>query len=188
MQAGERRLADRFGGRCRLTLFRRQTMTPAKPTAQNTPPPETGGNDPLLEAQSENRQLKNTIDALREALEGMRYENEEAFQNARAESADEIKQLRETAAALRDEMENIRYAKEEAVQNALSESTDEIGQLKATAQALRDELNRLMIAHEKKMHNLERDRHDETRQLKKTIQVLRGKLDGVTNKKPGRKK
>lgn len=190
-------MEDRSGGRRRLTRLTQyvsldaespggddQHMTPTQPTAQNTSLPKTGGADPLAEARSENSSLKSAI----EALECRRYENEEAAQNARAESADEIKQLRQTAAALRNEMENISYAKEEAIQNAISESSDEIGQLKATVQALRNELECLMVSHKGKMRDMERDRRDETRQLKETVQVLRDKLDGVVNKKPRGKK
>ena len=61
--------------------------------------------DELLLAQTEIRHLKNTIQALREEMERVRFERDEAVSAAVSEANKEIQQLRSTALAFRDDLE-----------------------------------------------------------------------------------
>ncbi len=56
-------------------------------------------------AHTENRLMKDTISAMREQLETMRFEQEKSGQRAIAAANAEILELRATVVALRDEME-----------------------------------------------------------------------------------
>ena len=105
--------------------------------------------DELHQAGMEIRHLKNTIAALREELEGMRYEIQESVQRAVADAADEATQLQETAMALREELDNLNFEKDKAVQEATANSHDEIQQLMKTAAALREELDNLSFEKDK---------------------------------------
>ncbi len=138
--------------------------------------PKTGPDESHL-ARTENRQLKETIGALRDELERMRFEKEQGVQQAVAAANDEIVQLKATVTALRDGLERMRFEKEQGVQQAVADANDEIVQLKATVTALRDELERNKFAYEGAMQERERALRDERNQLQQTIVALRKQIE-----------
>jgi len=91
----------------------------------------------LYFAQTENRQLKDTITALREALEKQKIECEERVQKVTASLNDEIAQLKSTVFALREELEanTVRY--EEKVQQMERDAHNEKKQLRQMITTLR---------------------------------------------------
>ena len=70
-------------------------------------------------AQDENRQLKGTVNSLREELEKTRIGVEERVQRAVSVSEDEVKQLKGTN-SLREELERNDIEHQEAMQRATS--------------------------------------------------------------------
>ena len=60
--------------------------------------------DELRLAQTENRHLKDTITALRQELEKLRFENDENLQKASSAANDQIGQLKAMVNALHDEI------------------------------------------------------------------------------------
>ena len=80
--------------------------------------------DELHEAQLEIRHLKDTLGVLRDELESMRMDREEAVQQAVQRSVDEIQQLKSTVTSLRDELESLRIEKDAAVQETVQRSAD----------------------------------------------------------------
>lgn len=143
------------------------------------PADASSDSEDLRLAQQEIRHLKGTIAALRDELEGARYQKDQAVQEAVAASNNEIVQLRQTVAALRDELERVRYDKEKAVQEAVAAANSEIVQLRQTAQALRDELERLRFDKDEAVQAVTRNSADEIAQLKGAAQVLRDRMDAL---------
>lgn len=94
----------------------------------------------LYQAQTEIRQLKGTVAALRAQIEEMSAARDAAVQSAVAASRDEVRQLQGTVQTLRDELQGILLAKDAAVQAATVSAQDEARQLQATIAALRQEL------------------------------------------------
>ncbi len=96
--------------------------------------------DEQQDLSAENRHLKETIVALREALERQEIEKDDRVQQALASANDEIAQLKATIQAVRDKMEEqqLKYAGE--LQAAKKAARDELLQLKETIQLLRDRL------------------------------------------------
>jgi len=94
----------------------------------------------ILRLQSENRHLKETVTALREAMEKQRAECEDRIQKLLSEADDEAAQLKAAINALRDEMERIRNRYEEKLQELESSAGDEIKQLRETITVLRERL------------------------------------------------
>ena len=66
--------------------------------------PQAGPDDTHL-ARTENRQLKETIGALRDQLESIQFEKEQGILQAIATANDEITQLKAMVAAMRGELE-----------------------------------------------------------------------------------
>ena len=95
----------------------------------------------LHEAETEIRQLKQAVAALRDELEVAVFEKQTVAQKAAAGSQDEIAQLKSAAQALRDELEATLMDKQASVQQARAESADEISQLQTAAQSLRDSMD-----------------------------------------------
>ena len=89
---------------------------------------------------TENRHLKDTIAALREQLEALRYENEASVQKATAAAKAEIVELKASIVALREELERRTAGFEEGLQEERREHRDELNQLKRTIRELRDAL------------------------------------------------
>lgn len=96
--------------------------------------------DRMHELETENRHLKDTIYALREALEEAETECQERVQKALVTANDEIAQLKATIPAIRDEMDRKQVGFEEALQASHREARDETAELQKTIQALRDQL------------------------------------------------
>lgn len=96
--------------------------------------------DELHLARTENRQLEETIGALRDGLEGMRFDKDRGVQQAVADANGEIAQLKATVTALRDELERNKYTHEGAMAERDRASGDERGQLQQTIVALRKQI------------------------------------------------
>jgi len=94
----------------------------------------------ILRLQSENRHLKETVTALREALETQRAECEGKIQKLLSEADDEAGQLKATINALRDELERVRIQCEEKLREFESSAGDEINQLREMITVLRERL------------------------------------------------
>jgi hypothetical protein len=89
---------------------------------------------------AENRHLKDTIAVLRDQLEAMRYQQDEAIQKAVASSSDEISQLRSALSALRETMETKAAEYAASLQEERRLHRDELEQLQRTIKALRESL------------------------------------------------
>jgi predicted nucleic acid-binding Zn-ribbon protein len=74
----------------------------------------------LFALQKENRHLKETIAAQREAMERVQADREEDIQRALAAAQDEILLLRGAVSALREEMEQMDHRHAEALQADLA--------------------------------------------------------------------
>ncbi|MBA3009667.1 MAG: hypothetical protein KKF12_00625 [Proteobacteria bacterium] len=94
----------------------------------------------LLAVQQENRHLKETIGALRERLEALRFEKEQSLGDAISMAAGEILQLRQTISALRNELEHQQVLCEETLFQREKTYGDQIDQLKDMVMALRIQL------------------------------------------------
>jgi predicted RNase H-like nuclease (RuvC/YqgF family) len=79
---------------------------------------ENNSND-IITLQKENLYLKQSITVLRNQMERMEIEREEALQNILHSMQNEILQLRETIAAMRNELEKKSYEKESFIQKHL---------------------------------------------------------------------
>src|SRR6185503_3975047 len=106
----------------------------------DTPQPAAVTQEDIHAWLTEIRDLKNTVAALRNALEQARIDRDKAVQDAIVTANHEIVQLRSAASALRDALELERQDKERSVQDASRTTRDEIQQLKATVATLRDQL------------------------------------------------
>jgi len=80
----------------------------------------------LHEAETEIRQLRETVAALREELERSEFEKQTVGQKAAAGTQDEIAQLRNAAQAVRDELDSVLLDKQASIQKVRAESLDEI--------------------------------------------------------------
>ena len=97
-----------------------------------------------------NGEIYNYIE-LREELENLKFEKQEAVQNAIKKSSLEISELKDATSALRDELVESKFTKKQAIQKAVLNSSDEIKQLKNSTQSLRDELEKVIKNYEKKI-------------------------------------
>lgn len=88
-----------------------------------------------------------TVEQLRQELDDLRIEKQQAVQHAMASKEGELTHLRETITAMRDQMEVLRAARDTAAREAVIAAADEIAQLKATVQALRDEMEKHRLRH-----------------------------------------
>jgi hypothetical protein len=86
----------------------------------------------------ENRQLQETIRALREALEHMQIDKENSVHNAVATANHEIAQLKAAITAQREAMEHLQSTYEEKMQALERRARDEGHQLQQTIVALRE--------------------------------------------------
>ena len=94
----------------------------------------------LSQLDTENRQLRDTIVAMRETLERQQVACDERVQQARAEGSDEVLQLRATVQAVRDEMEARQQEFGERLQAEKQAGQAREQQLMDTVQILRDRL------------------------------------------------
>jgi chromosome segregation ATPase len=99
---------------------------------------------PALDQQldSENRQLKATINALRLKLEETQAQTDSKVQAALAGAQAEIVQLRATINALRTEMERQQGQAEKRLEDAAAAARDENRHLRDMIVALRDQLEK----------------------------------------------
>ena len=96
--------------------------------------------DELQQALTENRHLKETIAAMRDELENVRFETEKRFQETIALGNSEITQLQATIQELRNEMERNNFDFQEKLVKEQGIHRDELKQLQQTIQQLRDKL------------------------------------------------
>ena len=96
--------------------------------------------DELLVAQREIRHLKDTITALREQMEVLRAEHDDAVQAAHATSDAEVRQLKDTVTALRENLEESEERGRQGAYEAEKAGREEMRQLQETISALRDRL------------------------------------------------
>lgn len=101
-------------------------------------------------SEDQERQLRRTIDALRDELERLKIADQEKLERALASANDESRQLGQTVQALRDEMDRLRIAEQERLDRAVLAAGDENRQLREAVSALRDELDRLRIAQDER--------------------------------------
>ena len=92
--------------------------------------------------EAENRQLQETIAAMRDALQKQSAECEERVQRAVVSARDDISELQAAVQAMRDELELQRIHYEQRLQAAEREALDERTQLRQTIQILRDQLEK----------------------------------------------
>ena len=98
-------------------------------------------------ARLENRQLQETVRALREALEHLQIDKETSVQSAMATANDEIAQLKATITAQREAMERLQTTYEENMQALERRTRDEVHQLQQTIVALRELLEARHVQH-----------------------------------------
>lgn len=96
----------------------------------------------LLAAQTEIRDLKDAIRALRDELERMNAAREDAVQAAVAAGQEQVRQLHDMVRALRTELEKAYADKDAAVQALRATVQNETKQLQDAIVALRGELER----------------------------------------------
>ena len=90
--------------------------------------------------ETENRQLKETIMALRTELEALRFQQDAKIQEAVAAANDELVQLKDTGAALRDTLDYHTVTSEDRIQDLERSYRDERTQLQDTISVLRAKL------------------------------------------------
>jgi hypothetical protein len=90
--------------------------------------------------QSENRQLKEMIGALRDELEKVRIGEQERLQKALAPANDEIGQLKAMIVELRDELDRRKIEGEQKCRAMEQAARDEAKQLHEMIRTLRDRL------------------------------------------------
>ena len=102
--------------------------------------PNEDKNDELLEAELNVRQLKETIEVLRDELESLRFEKDAAVQQAVQRSADELEQLKLSISNLRTELDSAQFKYEKDLQQQAVIKLDEHSHLQETIAKLRIEL------------------------------------------------
>ena len=107
---------------------------------------EAQNSDELLETQKEIRHLKETVIALREEMEVLGVERDEAYQRAVEESQTEIRQLQATISALRDELENVQAKAAEDWAEAERALRGDIDHLQDMITVLREKLELASMA------------------------------------------
>lgn len=113
--------------------------------SRSSPDSTSPNADTFVEADAtsrEMRDLRNTITALRQAVEEARSGADQRVRDAISGQNYEISQLKATTAALRDALEQERADKDKRVREALRAASDEIVQLKAVVAALRETLEK----------------------------------------------
>ena len=100
------------------------------------------GDERLLVAQTEIRDLKEAIRALRDELEKLNAGREDAVQAAVAAGQEEVRQLRDMIRTLRTELEHAYADKDAAVESVRVALQGETKQLQEAIVALRSELER----------------------------------------------
>lgn len=90
--------------------------------------------------ETENRQLKETIIALRTEFEALRFQQDANIQEAVATANDEGGQLKDTIVALRDTLEHHKAMSEDHIQHLERSYRDERMQLQETIRVLRVQL------------------------------------------------
>ena len=135
--------------------------------------------DQTAAAVTETAQLKETINALRDAMETARIGEGERTQKALAAAEGEMRDLRATIDALRDQLERQRIGEGERTQKALADANAEIAQTKAAVVALRDQLDIQKREHLAALEERSSGYVRETQQLHETIRQLRARLEGA---------
>ena len=107
---------------------------------EQAPVGENGSEDGLRAAETELRQMRDTVSTLRDSLEQFRLEKDRSVQAVAAEANDEIGQLKGTIGALRDEIERGKIAHDDTVQRLRRDFRDENNQQQQTIAMLRAQL------------------------------------------------
>jgi len=128
-------------------------------------------------ASAETQQLRETINALRDAMEQARIGEQERIQAAAMSANDEVRQLKAMVDALRDELERRAAGEAERTQRALAVANAECLQLKGSVNALRDEMESQRRHYLDEAAKTESQYQRELSQLRQTIQDLRLKLE-----------
>jgi len=97
--------------------------------------------DELQAAQQEIRNLKITIQALREKIETVNFDKDNTVSAAISESNEQIQQLRATVIAMHDEMELLKFNFEDKMEKLTSNTRDESRQMQETIRKLRGRLD-----------------------------------------------
>jgi len=90
--------------------------------------------------EQDRREARQTVQAVRDELEHLRFENDEAVAHAVQTSVDELNQLRVTVQMLRTELERLAADHADELQARDGAFRDERAQLTGTITALRDQL------------------------------------------------
>ncbi|MBE9531406.1 MAG: hypothetical protein IME98_01205 [Proteobacteria bacterium] len=96
----------------------------------------------LRESQRDNEQLRETIKALRDELEGAALEKEHAVLGVTSRALDESTQLKNTIRALREELSSFMIAHAERLEAATVGFTSENEELKRTIKELHGKLKK----------------------------------------------
>lgn len=139
---------------------------------------EAGADD---DAQTELRELKRGLAAMRDRLELQAANHQDEIQRAVAAAQAEIVQLRQTIAALRDELERAHAAAEGMVNDAVKGANAEIVQLRDAARALRDALERKDVEAANERQQAVSQLQQEVTQLRATASALRDRIEAVKN-------
>ena len=94
----------------------------------------------LKQTLTENRHLKDTINALREAMEKMQIDKEDSIQKAVVDVNNEIIQLKSTIIALRETLEKEQISFKEKIQEIERRTRDDVEQYQQTIVTLRHQL------------------------------------------------
>ena len=86
------------------------------------------------------QQLQETSRVLRDELEALRTQMDEAVQQTRAAYETEIRQLHETISKSREQLDTLKFTSEDKYHKLELSHRDEIAQLHETIQAMRDQL------------------------------------------------
>ncbi len=138
---------------------------------------DIGNEDELQGALTENRYLKDTIEAMRKQLEFCHFDKEDSIRRAAVAANADISQLQATIIELRKELQRVGREKEAEVQKTAATMTDEANQIKAIVAGMRREMEAMSFEFDKRLDTERAAHRAEIKQLHKTIQVLREELE-----------
>jgi len=122
-------------------------------------------------------QLKQTIVALRQALEEAAGARDDISQTIRAKYEVEIAQLQGTIAVLRTELDEMRNGTQAAVVRAVATSANEIAELRQIITALREALETSRREHQHDIERINAKTKDKEIQMEGTIRAMREQLE-----------
>ncbi len=131
------------------------------------------------ELETEIRQLRATVYALREELELASVELKHKIQDVRSSYEAEMVQLRNTIGSMRQAIETGAVEAEHAATLAVAAVREENKALRDTIQQMRGVNEQQRNAHLTEKQKLQNIANDEITQLKTVIQLLRDEIDGM---------